>query len=119
MANKYGYYMPLAANTFDSVRFLDITQKIDLLDSGERTQRKNKDGTPMWVVSALVKFQGSPPETENFTLVAPNEVANKYAQIGELAEIKLIGLAGGKWSRTTSDQTARSFQITGIEVVKQ
>lgn len=119
MANKYGYYMPLAANTFDSVRFLDITQKIDLLDSGERTQRKNKDGTPMWVVSALVKFQGSPPETENFTLVAPNEVANKYAQIGELAEIKLIGLAGGKWSRTTSDQTAWSFQITGIEVVKQ
>ena len=110
--------MPLAANTFDSVRFLDITQKIDLLDGGERTQRKNKDGTPMWVVSALVKFQGSPPETENFTLVAPNEVASKYAQIVELAEIKLIGLAGGKWSRTTSDQTAWSFQITGIEVVK-
>lgn len=119
MANKYGYYMPLAANTFDSVRFLDITQKIDLLDGGERTQRKNKDGAPMWVVSALVKFQGSPPETENFTLVAPNEVASKYAQIAELAEIKLIGLAGGKWSRTTSDQTAWSFQITGIEVVKQ
>lgn len=29
MANNYGYYLPLADTTFESVRFLGITPKYD------------------------------------------------------------------------------------------
>ena len=118
MALSYGYYLPLSANLYESVRFLGIAPKTDLLEGGERTQRKDKNGTPMWVVSALVKFDGSTQETENFTLTTTNDVAQKIAQIDELTPIRLVGLAGGKWSRATSDQTAWSFQIKGVEPVK-
>ena len=118
MAINYGYYLPLSPNTFESVRILGIAPKTDLLEGGERIQRKDKNGTPMWVVSALVKVDGSTQETENFTLTAPNDVAQKIAQIEELTPIRLVGLSGGKWSRTTSDQTAWTFQIKGVEPVK-
>ncbi len=118
MALNYGYYLPLSTNLYESVRILGIAPKTDLLEGGERQPRKDKNGTPMWVVSALVKFAGSTQETENFTLTAPNDVANKIAQIEELTPIRLVGLSGGKWSRATSDQTAWTFQISGIEVAK-
>lgn len=119
MALNYGYYLPLSPNLFESVRFLGIAPKTDLLDGGERSHRKDKNGTPMWVVSALVKFDGSTQETENFTLAVSNEEQHKIAQIAELTPIRLAGLSGGKWSRATSDQTAWTFQIKGVEPVKQ
>jgi hypothetical protein len=118
MAINYGYYLPLAPNMFESVRFLGISQKTDLLEGGQRNQRTDKNGTPMWVVSALVKFAGSTQETENFTLTVPSDVAQKINQIEELTAVRLVGLSGGKWSRTASDQTAWTFQISGVEVVK-
>lgn len=118
MAINFGYYIPLSANLFESVRFLGIAPKTDLLEGGERTPRKDKSGTPMWVVSALVKFDGSTQETENFTLTISKEEQLKIAQIGELAPIRLVGLSGGKWSRATSDQTAWTFQIKGVEPIK-
>lgn len=118
MTANYGYYLPLLPTLFQSVRFLDISPKNDLLDGGEKTQRKDKSGTPMWVVSALVKFGTSQLETETFTLTAPLDVAQKIKQIQELTPVRLVGLSGGKWSRLTSDQTAWTFQITDVEVVK-
>jgi hypothetical protein len=118
MTINYPYYLQLSPSLYSSVRFLGITPKTDLLDTGERVQKKDKQGTPMWVVSALVKHDGANQETENFTLVAPHDVAQKYKQIEELTAVRLVGLSGGKWSRATSDQTAWTFQITGLEAAK-
>ena len=116
MAN-YGYYLPLSPTMFESVRFLAIDAKMEGFGDLE-AQKKDKDGTPYWVVSALVKYQGSGNEAENFTLVAPMETARKINEIDELAHIKLVGLQGGKWSRADSDKTSWSFQVSGIEVLK-
>ena len=114
MAN-YGYYLPLAANLFDSVRFIDISPKTEGFGSDE-VQKKDKDGTPVWVITALVKFQGGKQETEAFTLTASNKDAEGIRGIAELTPIKLVGLAGGKWSKAQSDKTAWSFQVAGIAV---
>lgn len=114
MAN-YGYYLPLATNLFDSVRFIDISPKTQGFGSDE-AQKHDKNGTPVWVITALVKFQGSKQETETFTLVASNKDAETMRGISELTPIKLIGLAGGKWSKAQTDKTAWSFQVSGIAV---
>ena len=114
MAN-YGYYLPLAANLFDSVRFIDISPKTEGFGSDE-VQKKDKDGTPVWEITALVKYQGGKNETETFTLVAGNKDADGIRAIPELTAIKLVGLAGGKWSKAQSDKTSWSFQVSGIAV---
>ena len=116
MAN-YGYYLPLAPNLFESVRFLGIDAKTEGFGEAE-VQKKDKDGTPIWVISALVKYQGANQEAENFTLAAPLELMRKIGEIEELTPIRLVGLSGGKWSRANSDNTTWSFQISGIEVIK-
>lgn len=119
MANGYGYYLPLHPNTFQDVRFLGIAEKTELVNGNERVQKEDRNGTPVWVVSALVKFGDKQPETENFTLTASNEVANSISKIAELTRVKLVGLSGGKWSRKDSNQTAWTFQIAGLEMVKE
>ena len=114
MAN-YGYYLPLAANLFDSVRFIDISPKTEGFGNDE-VQKKDKDGTPVWVITALVKYQGGKNETETFTLVASSKDADGIRGIPELTAIKLVGLAGGKWSKAQTDKTSWSFQVSGITV---
>lgn len=117
MSVAYGYYLPLATNLFDSVRFIGITPKTERVN-GEDKQKTNSEGVLQWSVSALVKFQEGNQETEVFTLAVPIELANKINAIEELTPIRLIGLSGGKWSKNTTDKTSWSFQISGVEVVK-
>ena len=117
MAVQYGYYLPLAENLYQEVRFLDISVKSEGL-AAEGKQQTDRDGVPKWTISALVKYQGSKTETETFTLTAPQEVAEKINTIPELSPIKLVGLSAGKWSRSATDKTSWSFQVSGIEVVK-
>jgi hypothetical protein len=117
MAVQYGYYLPLAENLYNEVRFLDISVKMEGLGEDEK-QAKDKDGVPKWVISALVKYQNSKTETETFTLVAPQELAEKINNIAELAPIRLVGLSAGKWSRSATDKTSWSFQVSGVEVIK-
>ena len=116
MAN-YGYYLPLHPNTYEAVRFIGIEAKMEGI--GENSgQKKDKDGTPVWVVSALVKVPGGSQEMETFTLPASNDIANKIKGIEELTPIRLVGLAGGKWSKSVTDKTTWSFQITSLEIIK-
>lgn len=117
MTVSYGYYLPLAENIYQEVRFLDISIKTEGLGT-ESKQATSKDGTPRWSVAALVKYEGGKQETETFTLTAPQEVAEKINTIPELTTIKLVGLSAGKWSRSATDKTSWSFQITGVETSK-
>lgn len=117
MAVSYGYYLPLSEQVFDEIRFLGITPKTSGMGD-DKTQATDTDGTPKWVVSALVKYDGGRQETEIFTLIATAETAAKINTIEELTPIKLLGLSGGKWSRAATDKTTWSFQITGIQAVK-
>jgi hypothetical protein len=112
---NYGYYLPLSASLFESVRFLDISPKTEGF-GGEEKQKFDKDNTPIWVITALVKFQGSKQETEAFTLTATAKEAEAIRNIAELTPIKLVGLAGGKWSKAQTDKTSWSFQIANIAV---
>jgi len=116
MAN-YGYYLPLHPNTFESARFLGITPKTEGFGQDEK-HKTDKNGVPVWTVSALVKIPGGAQEMENFTLTTPAEFANKIKAIDELTPIRLVGLAGGKWSPLQADKTNWTFQISGIEIVK-
>lgn len=117
MTVSYGYYLPLAENIYQEVRYLDISVKTEGLGD-ESKQATDRDGTPKWVVSALVKYEGGKQETETFSLTATQQVAEKINTIPELTPIKLTGLAAGKWSRSATDKTSWSFQITGVEVAK-
>ena len=110
---NYGYYLPLAPSMFESVRFLDISPKYEGFAADE-VQKKDKDGTPVWTITALVKVSGSKQETETFTLTASTKDADAIRSIPELTPIKLIGLAGGKWSKAQTDKTSWSFQVAGI-----
>jgi hypothetical protein len=116
MAN-YGYYLPLHPNTFETVRFIGLSPKTEGFGPDEK-HKTDKNGVPVWVVSALVKVQGGVQEMEVFTLTVPTESANKIKTIEELVPIRLVGLAGGKWSRNQTDKTSWSFQISGVEVIK-
>jgi len=115
--SNYGYYLPLHPNTFETARFIGIAPKTEGFGPDEK-QKADKSGTPIWVVSALVKMAGGVQEMENFTLTAPTEVVNKIKVIEELAPIRLVGLAGGKWSPLQADKTNWTFQISGIELIK-
>lgn len=116
MTINYGYYLALSAELFEVVRFLDISPKTEM--GANAHQKLDRNGVPQWVVSALVKHDGSKTETETFTLTAPVEVAERINKIEELTPIRLVGLEGGKWSRATSDKTSWSFQIAGVEIAK-
>jgi len=115
--SNYGYYLQLHPNTFETARFIGITPKTEGFGVDEK-HKTDKNGVPVWVVSALVKMAGGVQEMENFSITTPAEVANKIKSIDELAPIRLVGLAGGKWSPLQADKTNWTFQITGVELVK-
>jgi hypothetical protein len=117
LMSNYGYYLPLHPNTFETVRFLGIEPKNEGLGDNVG-QKKDKNGTPVWVVSALVKMTGGTQDLETFTLTAPSDIANKIKAIEELSMVRLAGLHGGKWSKAITDQTTWSFQISGLEIIK-
>jgi hypothetical protein len=114
---NYGYFLPLAENLFTSVKFLDLSPKTEL-KFGEHVPKLTKEGTPQFVLTALVKYGDDKPQTEVFTITLDEKTANHLRGIPELSPIRLIGLKGGKWSRQESDQTNWSFQISSIEVLK-
>jgi len=64
---KYGSYLRLSEKLFDSVRFISIEPKTEGMGS-DAPQKTDKDGTPIWLITALVKHQGGASETESFTL---------------------------------------------------
>lgn len=113
---NYGYYLPLSEKLFDSVRFISIDPKIDGVGL-DAPQKIDKDGNPVWVITALVKYQGGASETESFTIPAGKKLYDEISSIDELAPVRLIGLSGGKWSRSDTDRTNWSFQITGLAVI--
>jgi hypothetical protein len=110
---NYGYYLPLSEKLFDSVRYISIEPKTEGIGS-DAPQKTDKDGTPVWVITALVKHQGGASETENFTLAANKKGFEEISAIQELAPIRLVGLSGGKWSRSDTDRTNWTFQISGL-----
>jgi hypothetical protein len=122
MSIQYGYYLPLGP-VFESVRFINIAPKMEGQSKEEREngkeaiQKKDKDGNLTWTISAIVKLPGASVETEVFTLVAPQKTADEIAKIPEMTPITLRGLAGGKWSKSDSDKTSWTFQITAIAVL--
>ena len=114
MSIQYGYYLPLG-QVFASVRFLSIAPK--MTGFGPLAEHKSdKDGTPVWTVSALVNRGDEASQTESFSLIATTKLADSIGQLPELTLIKLHGLSGGKWVQNGSDKTNWSFQITGLEV---
>jgi len=117
MSISYPYYLPLSDNLYQGVRFLSITPKKDGIGESA-TQKMDKDGTPVWIISALVKYQDAAQETQEFSLTAPRNLAEEIAKIVELTPIGLKSLSGGKWSKATTDKTSWSFQILGITVAK-
>ena len=115
MSIQYGYYLPLG-QVFASVRYLSIAPKMS--GFGPLAEHKSdKDGTPVWTVSALVNRGDEASQTETFTLVASEKLAENIGKLPELTPIRLHGLAGGKWVQSGSDKTNWSFQISGVEVV--
>jgi hypothetical protein len=113
---NYGYYLPLSEKLFDSVRYISIEPKTAGIGS-DAPQKTDKDGIPVWVITALVKHQGGASETENFTLAANKKGFEEISAIQELAPIRLVGLSGGKWSRSDTDRTNWTFQISGLVVL--
>lgn len=116
MSIQYGYYLPLSTELFDEVYFLGISPKTEGLGNAAQ-QKLDKDGTPVWLVTAIVKFQDGNPSTELFSMAAPQRVADEVSQIPMLSAIELVGLSGGKWSKATSDKTTWTFQITGFQTI--
>ncbi len=117
MSANYPYYLPLSSSLFESVRFLAITAKMEGLGA-DQTQKKDKDGTPVWQVSALVKLAGQKQETETFSMSGTIEVASKLNTIEELTPVRLVGLSAGKYVKRGSDKTEWSFLISAVEVIK-
>ena len=113
---NYGYYLPLSEKLFESVRFISIEPKTDGIGS-DAPQKTDRDGSPLWVITALVKYQGGASETETFTLPANKKGFDEISAIQELTPIRLVGLSAGKWSRSDTDRTTWTFQITGVAVI--
>ena len=108
MSIQYGYYLPLGT-VYDSVRYLSITPKMAGFGTAAE-QKQDKNGIPVWTISALVKRGDDPAAMETFSLTAP-----AISKVAELTPIRLVGLSGGKWAKAGSDRTEWSFQISGIE----
>lgn len=100
---------------FESVCFLELAPKTNGLGAGAE-QKTDKEGTPVWVLTALVKFQGQKRDTEVFTITASRKDAEAIKATPELTVIKLRGLSAGKWAKAGTDKTNWSFSISGIEV---
>ena len=113
MSIQYGYYLPLG-NVYDSARFVSISAKMTGFGSIVE-QKQDKNGTPVWTISALVKRGEESAAMENFTITTSAKTAEAIGKVAELTPIKLVGLSGGKWAKTGSDRTEWSFQISSIE----
>jgi hypothetical protein len=115
MSINYSYYLPLSPATFTEVRFLDLSPKTD--GFGDKEQQKvDKDGVPIWVISALVSYNGSKLESELFSITASKKDAESLRAIPQFTAVKLQGLCGGKWTKLQETKTYWSFQITGLSV---
>lgn len=118
MAINYDYYLTGDSELiYSEIRLLDISPKTDGIGEAAK-QQSDKDGTPKWVVSALVKYKDNPQQTETFTLVAAESVAEQINKMPDLTPVRLLGFEMGKWTKKDTDKTYWSFQITGVEAVK-
>ena len=93
MALQNSYYLPLHENLFEIVRLLAISPKSEGIEA-DSPQKVDKDGVPVWTLSALVKVAGSVPETEVFTLSATRKFAEEIGILPEFSTIKLCASPG-------------------------
>jgi hypothetical protein len=77
--SNYGHYLPLHPNTFETARFIGITPKTEGFGVDE-THKTDKNGVPVWVVSALVKMAGGVQEMWDSNSPMPSGL-----QLGQLA----------------------------------
>lgn len=115
MSIQNSYYLPLLENIFETVLFSALAPKAESIEPNA-PQKIDKEGLPVWTLAALVKLPGGLYEGETFTLSAPRKVAEEIMVLKDLAPIKLLGLKGGKWSKSDSAATRWSFLISGIKV---
>ena len=117
MANL-GYYLPLAADVFESTHLLGIEARTDGI--GEtRTQKHTPDGVPVWTLTMLIKRPGSIPEVELFAWATTAANAEQVKNMAPMTAVTLIGLEAGKWSRANSDRTTWTFRVAGVEPTKR
>ena len=115
MSIQTSYYLPLAENFLETVLYSDLAPKTDGIEANA-PQKIDKEGLPVWTLAALVKVPGGLFEGETFTLSATKKTAEEIMALKPLTNIKLLGLKGGKWSKSDSVATRWSFLITGIKV---
>ena len=115
MSIQTSYYLPLAENFLETVLYSDLAPKTDGVEENA-PQKIDKSGLPVWTLAALVKVPGGLYEGETFTLSANKKSAEEIMALKQLTPIKLLGLKGGKWSKTDSVTTRWSFLISGIKV---
>ena len=102
----------LSESNFENVLFLGLAPKADGIEANA-PQKIDKEGLPVWTLSALVKAPEGLYEGLTFNLSAPKKMAEEIMTIKDLTPIKLFGLKGGKWSKYDSSETKWSFSITG------
>ena len=117
MSIQSTYYLPLLENIFETVLFSDLAPKTEGIEANA-PQKIDKEGLPVWTLAALVKVPGGVFEGETFTLSAPKKAAEEIMTLKDLTPIKLLGLKGGKWSKSDSATTRWSFLISGIKVAQ-
>ena len=115
MSIQTTFYLPLLENIFETVLFSDLAPKADGIEA-QAPQKIDKEGLPVWTLAALVKMPGGLYEGETFTLSASKKAAEDITTVKPLTPIKLLGLKGGKWSKSDSSTTRWSFLISGIKV---
>ena len=109
------YYLLVSESNFENVLFLGLAPKADGIEANA-PQKIDKEGLPVWTLSALVKAPEGLYEGLTFTLPASKKQAEEIMAIKDLTPIKLLNLKGGKWSKIDSSETKWSFQITGIKL---
>lgn len=117
MAN-IGYYLPLAAEVFESTHLLGIEPRSDGIGEA-RTQKHTSEGVPVWTLTMLIKRPGSIPEVELFSWACPADAAGQIKGMAPMTPVTLVGLEAGKWSRANSDRTTWTFRVASIEPIKR
>ena len=115
MSIQQTYYLPISETFLETVLYSDLAPKTDGIETNA-PQKIDKEGLPVWTLSALVKVPGGLFEGESFTLSATKKTADEIMAIKPLTQIKLLNLKGGKWSKNDSVTTKWSFLISGIKV---
>ena len=109
------YYLLVSESNFETVLFLGLAPKADGIETNA-PQKIDKEGLPVWVLSALVRAPEGLYEGMTFTLPASKKMAEEIMTIKDLTPIKLLNIKGGKWSKYDSAETKWSFLISGIKV---